>query len=142
MGFPDGLPLCYALTAQEPKLEGPYKMSISESRILELALARLEDKRRAIDIQIAEIRAHHRNGESRQVRSSREITPESVIDTAQAIIGVKPRRRMSIDQRLAISEKLKERWAQRKQQAGKVDKSSAEYADKMKPRLIKASQQL
>jgi hypothetical protein len=116
-------------------------MSISESRILELALARLEDKRRAIDIQIAEIKAHHRNGEAPASSSSRQSSPESVIEAAQALVGVKPRRRMSVDQRMAISEKLRERWAQRKQQASKVDKSSAEYADKMKPRLIKASQQ-
>ncbi len=114
-------------------------MSISEGRILQLALARLEDKRRALDNQIAELRVKYRAGE--RGRSSGDASLQNAIESAQAMVEIKARRRMSDAQRMIISEKLKERWAQRKQQATMIDKTSPEYLDRMKPKLIKASQQ-
>src|SRR5947209_6618309 len=112
-------------------------MSISESRILQLALARLESQRRDLDIQITELKNRQPNsGAKRRGRPRKEASAET--QTTSATPVVKPKRRMSAAQRAAISEKLKERWVERKKQARKIDKGISMDPDRTKPRLIKA----
>ncbi|HZS48421.1 MAG TPA: hypothetical protein VFC63_25345 [Blastocatellia bacterium] len=87
-------------------------MSLSESRILELAIEHLEQQKRQIDEEIDELRTMlkqygiHRRKRIAEFENQGEAPP--------AKRGRKPRRQMTDEQKQAISEKMKQRWAERR----------------------------
>ncbi|HZS48430.1 MAG TPA: hypothetical protein VFC63_25395 [Blastocatellia bacterium] len=93
-------------------------MSITESRLLELALEYLEEKRRTIDLEISALRS--RMGITDGRRRGRKPAAEGLFafDTLAPPGGKKrgrkPGRKMSEAHRQAISEKMKLRWAERR----------------------------
>ncbi|HZS45687.1 MAG TPA: hypothetical protein VFC63_11325 [Blastocatellia bacterium] len=112
-------------------------MSISEGRIMQLALARLESLRGTLDAQIAQLK-----GDIRSSRTQSKGAPENEAISGNrgeisAAAAARPKRRMTIEQRNAISEKMKIRWAERKQVAG--NGNTAVDPERLKPRLIKAN---
>jgi len=97
-------------------------MSITESRLLELALEYLEEKRRGIDLEISALRS--RIGITDGRRRGRKPKMESMFPIAAPAAatgrkrGRKPGRKMSEAHRKAISEKMKQRWAERRKAKG------------------------
>ena len=57
-------------------------MSISESRLLQLALERLESQKRDIDAEIAELTRHFLGTTIGQRGHYREVTPDTVLEIA------------------------------------------------------------
>jgi len=111
-------------------------MSVSEEKLLVLALAQLENQKRTIDAEIAELREKLRSaGVSRRGRPPQGKVFIENASAPQPGAAPRSRRRMSEAQRAAISEKLNQRWAERKQLAAGGQNSAD--PDKMKPRLIK-----
>ncbi|HZS46204.1 MAG TPA: hypothetical protein VFC63_14105 [Blastocatellia bacterium] len=87
-------------------------MSLSESRILELALEHLEQQKRQIDEEIDELRTMlNKHGIRRRGRSAKS---ENQGEAPPAKLGRKPRRQMTDEQKQAISERMKQRWAERR----------------------------
>ena len=92
-------------------------MSISESRVLQLALERLESQKRDIDTEIAELRGRRDNsgikhrGRPRKEPSVKS-TPSNTANKSQ------PKKKMSAAHRLAISQAMKQRWANRNRESG------------------------
>ena len=91
-------------------------MSITESRLLELALEYLEEKKRSIDLEIAALRSQMGITDGRRGRK-----PAVKLEAAFGVQpvggrkrGRKPGRKMSEAHRQAISEKMKLRWAERR----------------------------
>jgi hypothetical protein len=84
-------------------------MPINDSRLLELALEALEDKRRNLDEEIKQIRG--RLGGRRSVGLS-----AGAAEAAKPTNGRRKRRgrRMSAAQRKLVSERMKKFWADRK----------------------------
>lgn len=84
-------------------------MATDDTRLLELAIESLESKRNSIDEELAELRARMR-GASKKRGPGRP--PKG---SAPAKAGKKRRRRrMSAATRKALSERMKQRWAERK----------------------------
>lgn len=95
-------------------------MSITESRLLELALEYLEEKRRSIDLEISALRS--KMGVTDGRRRGRKPAVEGLLGIDTLAVpggrkrGRKPGRKMSEAHRQAISEKMKERWAERRKE--------------------------
>ena len=93
-------------------------MSITESRILELALEHLEEKRRNVDLEIEALRSQMGITDGRRGRKS-GMHMEAALSGQNGLAGGrkrgrKPGRKMSEAHRQAISEKMKLRWAERR----------------------------
>ncbi len=87
-------------------------MSLSESRILKLALEHLQNQRREIDLEIAELR--NKVGHQAVKRRGRPAGTMNEPKVASVKGGRKKGRKMSAAQKEALSEKMKQRWAERK----------------------------
>jgi hypothetical protein len=93
-------------------------MSITESRILELALEHLEEKRRNVDLEISALRSQMGITDGRRGRKP-GMHMEAALSGQNGLAGGrkrgrKPGRKMSEAHRQAISEKMKLRWAERR----------------------------
>ncbi|HZS45952.1 MAG TPA: hypothetical protein VFC63_12685 [Blastocatellia bacterium] len=87
-------------------------MSLSESTVLQLALKNLEKQRRQIDAEIDELRAMLKK---HGIHRRRKIAGfKNQADDLLTSRDRKPRRQMSQAQKTAISEKMRQRWAERK----------------------------
>ena len=115
-------------------------MSISDGRVLQLALERLESQRRDIEAEIAELKTRQGGGAriERRGRPRKQAPVEAKASTVDA--GGQPKKRMSEEHRQAIAEAMKKRWAERNKEKGLAGKINVDV-DKHKPRLIKASRQ-
>jgi hypothetical protein len=112
-------------------------VSISDGRVLQLALERLESQRRDIEAEIAQLKS--RQGITRIERRGRPRKQESVEAKApHSEGGSQPKKRMSEEHRLAIAQAMKKRWAERNKEKGMGSKAHVDV-DRTKPRLIKAS---
>ena len=84
-------------------------MSLSEERIRQIALAHLEEQRRQIDSEIDELRAMLKK---QGIHRRRKIAGfENQVGGAITTQNRKPRRQMSEAQKTAISEKMRQHWA-------------------------------
>jgi hypothetical protein len=95
-----------------------------DTRILELALETLENRKSAIDAEIAEIRAQLKQGDS--------IKPSAVAPAAPKM------RRKSAAERKAHSLRMKEIWKRRKAEAATRMKPAATARPKMGPQSAAA----
>ena len=112
-------------------------MSITESRLLQLALERLESQKRDLDAEIAELKTRQGYGQVKHRGRPRKVASiESEVSNFGAT--VEPKKRMSEEHRLAISKAMKERWANRSRG---TNNGHAIDPEKTKPRLIKANRQ-
>jgi hypothetical protein len=94
-------------------------VGISESRLLQLALERLESQKRDIDAEIADLRGRQDYGRVKhrgrpRKQSSAERTPSKTANKSE------PKKKMSAAHRLAISQAMKQRWANRNKESGAV----------------------
>ena len=94
-------------------------MSITESRLLELALEYLEEKRRSIDLEISALRSQMGITDGRRRGRKPGLSMEAAFSGQNGLAGGrkrgrKPGRKMSEAHRQAISEKMKLRWAERR----------------------------
>jgi len=115
-------------------------VSISDSRVLQLALERLETQRRDIEAEIAELRSRQGGGDrvERRGRPRKQVAVEAKASSNVEAGGGQPKKRMSEEHRLAIAQAMKKRWAERNKEKGMGSKGHVD-ADRHKPRLIKAN---
>ena len=92
-------------------------MSISESRLLQLALERLESKKRDIDAEIAELTGRQ---DIRRVKPRGRPRKQATIESRPSNSGTgrQVKKKMSAAHRLAISQAMKQRWANRNKEIG------------------------
>jgi hypothetical protein len=83
-------------------------MATDDTRLLELAIESLESKRNSIDEELAELRARMRGASKRRGPGR---PPKAASEKAGKR---RRRRRMSAATRKALSERMKQRWAERK----------------------------
>ncbi len=95
-------------------------MSISESRLLQLALERLESQKHAIEAEIAELTG--RQDSSRVKRRGRP-RKQAVIErtSSNSRDGSQVKKKMTDAHRLAISQAMKQRWADRNKETAKAN---------------------
>ena len=86
-------------------------MTINDTRLLQLALEALEEKRRTIDEEVSEIQARLSTSSGGRGRAAKGATIPSAVQTKG---GGRKRRRMSAAQRKLVSERMKKFWADRR----------------------------
>ena len=94
-------------------------MSISENRLLQLALERLESQKRDIEGEIAALKARQDYGRVKhrgrpRKQASLERTPSNTANKSE------PKKKMSAAHKLAISQAMKQRWANRNKESRAV----------------------
>src|SRR5882724_3095662 len=114
-------------------------MSISDSRVLQLALEHLESQRRDIDAEIADLKSRPRNNNGAKRRGRPRKMASGGSEPSSTEPETQPKKRMSAAHRTAIAEAMKQRWAERKKEAGNIENGRPPDVDKTNPRLIKAS---
>lgn len=87
-------------------------MAIDDTRLFELAIEALEEKRRSIDEEIAQLR--RRLPTARAVRIGTRKGQAKQTSTAKLTSRQRGRRKMTAAQRKAASERMKKVWAERK----------------------------
>ena len=94
-------------------------MSISESRLLQLALERLESQKHAIEAEIAELKGRQNSG---RVKHRGRPRKQAVIESTSSNSGngSRVKKKMSAAHRLAISQAMKQRWAERNKETAKA----------------------
>jgi len=95
-------------------------MSISESRLLQLALERLESQKNAIEAEIAELTGRQDSG---RVKHRGRPRKQAVIESTSSKSGngSQIKKKMSDAHRLAISQAMKQRWAERNKETAKAN---------------------
>jgi hypothetical protein len=86
-------------------------MSMSYSRVLQLALEQLENQKRDLDAEIAELKSKGNNGANRRGRPRK--MSSDVPEVSNTEPDIQPKKKMSAAHRLAISQGMKQRWANR-----------------------------
>ena len=92
-------------------------MPLNRKRLLELAAERLEAEKLCIDAEIAEIRAEL---ESEKVAPTRETKTKTKTPTPK-----RRSRKLSAKERKAVSDRMKEYWAERKKKEKQQAKAEA-----------------
>jgi hypothetical protein len=137
--FPGQWPVLNSIPRSSPFFsKEQFKVNISDSRVLQLALERLESQRRDIEAEIAALKTRQGGG----VRIERRGRPRKhqpvITKVSSSESGSQPKKRMSEQHRQAIALAMKKRWAERNKEKGTGNKGHVD-ADRTKPRLIKVT---
>jgi len=98
-------------------------MTISDSRVLQLALEHLESQKRDLDTEIAELKSKQGNNSGAKRRGRPRKIAASGNQAANIASEIQPKKKMTAAHRTAIAEAMKRRWANRNKDAGKTSKT-------------------